>query len=88
MVTALVMQLIQSVVFVPSSNDSGGEDESDLLLTEMGPKHKKKDSAIAQDQDIAIVTSYEAAMRCANTFLLVYLKKYFTEKLKSTRLSH
>lgn len=75
MVTALVMQLIQSVAVVPSSRDNN-EDDSDLLLTDVGPRHRKKGNNSSLDQDVVIITSYESAMRIANMFLLVYLKKY------------
>ncbi|XP_077478659.1 nipped-B-like protein B isoform X2 [Stigmatopora argus] len=57
MVTALVLQLIQCVVQLPSTKD--GEDE-----------HNKK-----VDKDVLITNSYETAMRTAQNFLSVFLKK-------------
>ncbi|XP_041815980.1 nipped-B-like protein isoform X1 [Chelmon rostratus] len=57
MVTALVFQLIQCVVHLPSERDA--EDE-----------HNKK-----VDKDVFITNSYETAMRTAQNFLSVFLKK-------------
>ncbi|XP_071378435.1 nipped-B-like protein B [Centroberyx affinis] len=57
MVTALVLQLIQCVVHLPSEKDT--ED-----------RHDKK-----VDQDVLITNSYETAMRTAQNFLSVFLKK-------------
>ncbi|XP_029025412.1 nipped-B-like protein isoform X2 [Betta splendens] len=57
MVTALVLQLIQCVVHLPSESDM--EDE-----------HVKK-----VDKDVLITNSYETAMRTAQNFLSVFLKK-------------
>ncbi|XP_066568279.1 nipped-B-like protein A isoform X2 [Amia ocellicauda] len=59
MVTALVLQLIQCVVHLPSEKDSNGEDEYDKKV----------------DQDVLITNSYETAMRTAQNFLSVFLKK-------------
>ncbi|KAM6105741.1 LOW QUALITY PROTEIN: nipped-B-like protein [Pterocles gutturalis] len=59
MVTALVLQLIQCVVHLPSADkDSNSEEES-----------KKS------DQDVLITNSYETAMRTAQNFLSIFLKK-------------
>uniref|UniRef100_A0AAQ4PLU0 Nipped-B protein n=1 Tax=Gasterosteus aculeatus aculeatus TaxID=481459 RepID=A0AAQ4PLU0_GASAC len=57
MVTALVLQLIQCVVRLPSERDAEGE-------------HNKK-----VDKDVFITNSYETAMRTAQNFLSVFLKK-------------
>uniref|UniRef100_A0AAX7ULM2 Nipped-B protein n=1 Tax=Astatotilapia calliptera TaxID=8154 RepID=A0AAX7ULM2_ASTCA len=57
MVTALVLQLIQCVVHLPSEKET--EDE-----------HNKK-----VDKDVLITNSYETAMRTAQNFLSVFLKK-------------
>lgn len=57
MVSALVLQLIQCVVQLPSERD--GEEEQ-----------KKK-----VDKDVFITNSYETAMRTAQNFLSVFLKK-------------
>ncbi|XP_067339450.1 nipped-B-like protein B isoform X2 [Channa argus] len=57
MVTALVLQLIQCVVHLPSQNEEEEE-------------HNKK-----VDKDFIITNSYETAMRTAQNFLSVFLKK-------------
>ncbi|KAH0627889.1 hypothetical protein JD844_008441 [Phrynosoma platyrhinos] len=60
MVTALVLQLIQCVVHLPSGEkDSNTEDESNKKV----------------DQDVLITNSYETAMRTAQNFLSIFLKK-------------
>ncbi|XP_075302548.1 nipped-B-like protein isoform X3 [Opisthocomus hoazin] len=60
MVTALVLQLIQCVVHLPSTEkDSNSEDESNKKV----------------DQDVLITNSYETAMRTAQNFLSIFLKK-------------
>ncbi|XP_005872646.1 PREDICTED: nipped-B-like protein isoform X4 [Myotis brandtii] len=60
MVTALVLQLIQCVVHLPSSEkDSNSEDDSNKKV----------------DQDVLITNSYETAMRTAQNFLSIFLKK-------------
>uniref|UniRef100_A0A4W4F758 Nipped-B protein n=1 Tax=Electrophorus electricus TaxID=8005 RepID=A0A4W4F758_ELEEL len=58
MVTALVLQLIQCVVHLPTDRDNT-EDE-----------YEKK-----VDHDVLITNSYETAMRTAQNFLSVFLKK-------------
>ncbi|XP_058491616.1 nipped-B-like protein A isoform X5 [Solea solea] len=57
MVTALVLQLIQCVVHLPSDRDIFEENDSKV------------------DQDVLITNSYETAMRTAQNFLSVFLKK-------------
>ncbi|KAF0033934.1 hypothetical protein F2P81_014000 [Scophthalmus maximus] len=57
MVTALVLQLIQCVVHLPSDRDAFDEYDSKM------------------DQDVLITNSYETAMRTAQNFLSVFLKK-------------
>ncbi|XP_074991901.1 nipped-B-like protein isoform X1 [Calonectris borealis] len=60
MVTALVLQLIQCVVHLPSTEkDSNSEEESNKKV----------------DQDVLITNSYEIAMRTAQNFLSIFLKK-------------
>ncbi|XP_074021484.1 nipped-B-like protein [Numenius arquata] len=60
MVTALVLQLIQCVVHLPSTEkDSNSEEESNKKV----------------DQDVLITNSYETAMRTAQNFLSIFLKK-------------
>ncbi|OCT98780.1 hypothetical protein XELAEV_18011014mg [Xenopus laevis] len=58
MVTALVLQLIQCVVHLPSDKDNA-EEESNKKI----------------DQDVFITNSYETAMRTAQNFLSIFLKK-------------
>ncbi|XP_040011111.1 nipped-B-like protein A isoform X3 [Xiphias gladius] len=57
MVTALVLQLIQCVVHLPSDKET----------------YEEYDSKV--DQDVLITNSYETAMRTAQNFLSVFLKK-------------
>ncbi|XP_034956613.1 nipped-B-like protein isoform X3 [Zootoca vivipara] len=60
MVTALVLQLIQCVVHLPSGEkDSNSEEESNKKV----------------DKDVLITNSYETAMRTAQNFLSIFLKK-------------
>ncbi|XP_036266911.1 nipped-B-like protein isoform X4 [Pipistrellus kuhlii] len=60
MVTALVLQLIQCVVHLPSTEkDSNSEEDSNKKV----------------DQDVIITNSYETAMRTAQNFLSIFLKK-------------
>ncbi|XP_039565616.1 nipped-B-like protein isoform X4 [Passer montanus] len=60
MVTALVLQLIQCVVHLPTAEkDSNSEEESNKKV----------------DQDVLITNSYETAMRTAQNFLSIFLKK-------------
>ncbi|XP_068033734.1 nipped-B-like protein isoform X5 [Anomalospiza imberbis] len=60
MVTALVLQLIQCVVHLPSTEkDSSSEEESNKKV----------------DQDVLMTNSYETAMRTAQNFLSIFLKK-------------
>ncbi|ELW53480.1 Nipped-B-like protein [Tupaia chinensis] len=60
MVTALVLQLIQCVVHLPSSEkDPNSEEDSNKKV----------------DQDVVITNSYETAMRTAQNFLSIFLKK-------------
>ncbi|XP_076010235.1 nipped-B-like protein B isoform X5 [Genypterus blacodes] len=57
MVTALVLQLIQCVVHLPSDRDIFDDHDGKV------------------DQDVLITNSYETAMRTAQNFLSVFLKK-------------
>ncbi|XP_029434550.1 nipped-B-like protein isoform X2 [Rhinatrema bivittatum] len=59
MVTALVLQLIQCVVHLPSNKDSNSEESSNKKV----------------DHDVLITNSYETAMRTAQNFLSIFLKK-------------
>ncbi|XP_018423759.1 PREDICTED: nipped-B-like protein isoform X2 [Nanorana parkeri] len=58
MVTALVLQLIQCVVHLPSDRD-----------------HAEEECNKKVDQDVFITNSYETAMRTAQNFLSIFLKK-------------
>uniref|UniRef100_A0A8C5LQR1 Nipped-B protein n=1 Tax=Leptobrachium leishanense TaxID=445787 RepID=A0A8C5LQR1_9ANUR len=58
MVTALVLQLIQCVVHLPSDRE-----------------HAEEESNKKVDQDVFITNSYETAMRTAQNFLSIFLKK-------------
>ena len=60
MVTALVLQLVQCIIKLPSAADNTGAGEDE-------------DTAA---QDVIITTSYEQAMKTAHHFLSVFLKKY------------
>ena len=60
MVTALVLQLVQCIIKLPSAADNTGTGEDE-------------DTAA---QDVIITTSYEQAMKTAHHFLSVFLKKY------------
>lgn len=66
MVSALVMQLVQSVVRIPSggSKSSGGDYDDN-----------GGDRTNVEDADVTINTSYDNAMRTAHTFMSAYLKK-------------
>ena len=67
MMTALVLNLIQSVVELPKlSNDKENEDAEEAA---------KKKNAADMDMEVVIVTSYETSMRTAHNFLTVFLKK-------------
>ncbi|XP_078531085.1 nipped-B-like protein isoform X3 [Lissotriton helveticus] len=59
MVTALVLQLIQCVVHLPSDKDTAAEEETNKKV----------------DHDVLITNSYETAMRTAQNFLSIFLKK-------------
>ncbi|XP_054842257.1 nipped-B-like protein isoform X3 [Eublepharis macularius] len=59
MVTALVLQLIQCVVHLPTGDKENSDEESNKKV----------------DQDVLITNSYETAMRTAQNFLSIFLKK-------------
>lgn len=85
MVTALVLQLIQCVVHLPNDKDSF--EECEKVMEELNV-NTAQNSTLAQsltantffnfqvDQDVLITNSYETAMRTAQNFLSVFLKKY------------
>lgn len=66
MVSALVMQLVQSVVRIPicASKSSGGDYEDG-----------GHEADVQEDPDVVVNTSFDNAMRTAHTFLAAYLKK-------------
>ncbi|XP_064624377.1 nipped-B-like protein isoform X2 [Lineus longissimus] len=67
MVTALVLQLIQSVAILPEVEEpTPGEEEAEV-------ENRRK--ALVSDSEVVLTSSYETAMRCAHNFLSVYLKK-------------
>lgn len=95
MVTALVLQLIQCVVHLPSDKDVFEEydtkvgAQADMKTHTNISKYSfiqynmQSDTPFAQelffcfqvDQDVLITNSYETAMRTAQNFLSVFLKK-------------
>ncbi|XP_064482067.1 nipped-B-like protein [Ornithodoros turicata] len=77
MLTALVLQLIHSVVKLPDPRppDPGGGGSNDRIEE----ANKEKEDKCAVDSDVLIVTSYEAAVRTAINFLSVFLKKCGTK---------
>ncbi len=73
MVTALALQLIQSVAKLPRPA-SGDDDEEDAEEDGAAAKDRRKSKNV--DNEVLIVTSYETAMRTAHNFLAVFLRKY------------
>lgn len=75
MVTALALQLIQSVVTLPrhqtDNYSEDGQDDDSSFKRKKSSKHKHGQT----DTDILIVTSFENAMRTAHNFLSVFLQK-------------
>ncbi|CAH1242792.1 NIPBL [Branchiostoma lanceolatum] len=69
MVTALVLSLIQCVVTLPEPEheDSNRDPEK--------TKEDKKSQESKMDDDVLIASSYETAMRTAQNFLSIFLKK-------------
>lgn len=59
MFTALVLQLVQCTVQIPENLDDEGDDKSGVLV----------------DKDVLIVKSYEDALRAAQNFMGMFLKK-------------
>ena len=59
MFTALVLQLVQCTVQIPDNIADGEETKSDVLV----------------DKDVLIVKSYEDALRAAQNFMGIFLKK-------------
>jgi len=60
MFTALVLQLVQCTVQIPDNMVDGDDTKSDVLV----------------DKDVLIVKSYEDALRAAQNFMGIFLKKY------------
>ena len=69
MVTALALELIQSVAKLPKP--ASDEDEEDV--DEEDSRNRRKSKKV--DNEVLIVTSYETAMRTAHNFLAVFLRK-------------
>ena len=66
MVTALALQLIQSVIHLPVPEEEPKPGE------EVDEEKAKTDKV---DNEVIIITSYETAMRTAHNFLAVFLRK-------------
>ena len=69
MVTALALELIQSVAKLPKPST----DEDEEGLDEEDSRNRRKSKKV--DNEVLIVTSYETAMRTAHNFLAVFLRK-------------
>lgn len=80
MVTALVMQLVQSVVNVPSTKpavvEEFEEDERFKLLDDQQAKQRAAKLRTPQEADVVVLSSYDQAVGTAHMFLNAYLKKY------------
>ncbi|XP_013407379.1 nipped-B-like protein B isoform X1 [Lingula anatina] len=74
MLTALVLQLIQSVIALPKPK----EDES-RAPTPSDDKNQKTKLKKLTDDEVIIITNYENAMRSAHNFLAVFLRKCSTK---------
>ncbi|XP_019645750.1 PREDICTED: nipped-B-like protein [Branchiostoma belcheri] len=70
MVTALVLSLIQCVVTLPEPEPADSDRDKEEKTKE---DKKSKDSKM--DDDVLIASSYETAMRTAQNFLSIFLKK-------------
>uniref|UniRef100_A0A5S6Q9S7 Nipped-B protein n=1 Tax=Trichuris muris TaxID=70415 RepID=A0A5S6Q9S7_TRIMR len=76
MVTALIMQLIQSVICVAlNTQDRNYFDELENRLINIDSEQPKS----AEDVSSAVLSSYETAVSTAHGFLTVYLKKCTTK---------
>ncbi len=69
MVTALALELIQSVAKLPTPQNEDEEKEEE----EEDSRRRRKSKKV--DNEVLIVTSYETAMRTAHNFLAVFLRK-------------
>ncbi|XP_019855038.1 PREDICTED: nipped-B-like protein isoform X1 [Amphimedon queenslandica] len=65
MVTALLLQLVQCIVTPPDSKSSGEEENQD----------PKKSKVTKMSIDVAMIGSYEMAMKISSKFLLTLMKK-------------
>lgn len=74
MLTALVLQLIHSVVRLPEPEI---ETKNDFLAND--EKNVETKDKVHVDKDVLIITSYEASVRTAVNFLSVFLKKCGTK---------
>ncbi|XP_063406097.1 nipped-B-like protein A isoform X2 [Mytilus trossulus] len=77
MVTALALQLIQSVVTLPQPKSDNPNEEVSEEEVSVSKKNKSNQKAKhgQTDTDLLIVTSFENAMRTAHNFLSVFLQK-------------
>lgn len=76
MLTALVLQLIHSVVKLPEPDLNT---KTEFPNNEERPKNLETKEKIYIDKDVLITTSYEASMTTAVNFLSVFLKKCGTK---------
>ncbi|GBM90286.1 Nipped-B-like protein [Araneus ventricosus] len=76
MLTALVLQLIHSVVKLPEPDP---DPKSDFPSNEERPKNPETKEKVYIDKDVLIITSYEASVTTAVNFLSVFLKKCGTK---------
>ncbi|GFR03866.1 nipped-B-like protein [Trichonephila clavata] len=74
MLTALVLQLIHSVVKLPDPDP-----KAEYNSNEERPKNLETKETIYIDRDVLITTSYEASVTTAVNFLSVFLKKCGTK---------
>nr|CAD7424434.1 unnamed protein product [Timema monikensis] len=71
MLTALVLQLIQCVVYLPDRLQLETKENTKEEVEEI----EKKDNTVNVDRDVFIVNKYETATRTAANFLSVFLNK-------------
>ncbi|GFU63535.1 nipped-B-like protein [Trichonephila clavipes] len=74
MLTALVLQLIHSVVKLPEP-----EQKIDDSISDERPKNTENKEKVYVDKDVLITMSYEASVTTAVNFLSVFLKKCGTK---------
>ncbi|XP_023223902.1 nipped-B-like protein [Centruroides sculpturatus] len=77
MLTALVLQLIHSVVRLPEPENN--MKQNPYLINDDDDRGMDVKDMPTMDKDVMIITSYEAAVRTAINFLSVFLKKCGTK---------